>query len=285
MSKVAIVTDSTAYLPKELIADLPIHILPLQVIWGDENFRDGVDIEPEAFYQKLALSPITPTTSQPSPKVFQDKYLELLSQGYDILSIHISTALSGTVQSAEQAKQLVNKSNIAIIDSRVTAMALGFNALFLARAAKNGSTLAECVEMANSMPKKSGAVFAVSNLEFLHRGGRISGASAFLGTALKLKPILWLKDGRIEAKEKIRTLNKALERMVELIVEIVGDHKKVAIGIVHADAKVQAVAVLNKTIEALGKERVIESVVTAVSPVVGTHTGPGTVGICFQILD
>ncbi len=285
MSKVAIVTDSTAYLPKELIADLPIHVLPLQVIWGEENFRDGVDIEPEAFYQKLALSPITPTTSQPSPKIFQDKFQELLDQGYDILSIHISSALSGTVQSAEQAKQLVNKSNIAIIDSRVTAMALGFNALLLARAAKNGSTLSECVQMAKTMPENSGAIFAVSNLEFLHRGGRISGASAFLGTALKLKPILWLINGKIEAKEKIRTLNKALDRMVDLIVETVGDHKKVAIGIVHADANDQAVSVLNRTLEALGKDRVAESVVTAVSPVVGTHTGPGTVGICYQILE
>jgi len=285
MSKVAIVTDSTAYLPMELLSGLPIHILPLQVIWGDENFRDGVDIEPEAFYQKLATSPITPTTSQPSPKVFQDKYQELLDQGFDILSIHISSGLSGTIQSAEQAKQILNKANIAIVDSHVTAMALGFNALILARAAKDGATLAECTQMAMEMPQQSGAIFAVSTLEFLHKGGRIGSASAFLGTALKLKPILWLSNGKIEAKEKIRTLNKALDRLVTLMVEIAGENQKISIGIVHADAKDQGLAVLNKTIAALGKDRVVESVITSVSPVVGTHTGPGTVGICYQIHD
>jgi DegV family protein with EDD domain len=284
-SKVAIVTDSTAYLPEELIAGLPIHILPLQVIWGENTYDDGVDIKPDEFYQKLATSTIIPSTSQPSPKVFQDKYQELLDQGYDILSIHISSGLSGTVHSAEQAKQILDKENISIIDSQVTGMALGYNALFLARAAKNGASLTECVAMANQMIPNSGAIFAVSTLEFLHKGGRIGSGSAFLGTALKLKPILWLLDGKIEAKEKIRTLNKALDRLVVLIAESVGDHKKVAIGVIHADAKIQATNVLAKTIEAIGKERVVESVVTNVSPVIGTHTGPGTVGVCFLIIE
>ncbi|MBI9048257.1 MAG: DegV family protein [Anaerolineaceae bacterium] len=285
MSKVAVVTDSTAYLPEDLIKGLPIHILPLQVIWGAETYRDGIDIKPVDFYQKLSESDIIPSTSQPSPKVFQDKYQELLDQGFDIISIHISAALSGTVQSATQAKQILNKENIAIFDSKVTAMALGFNALILARAAKDGASLEECIAMAEKMPEKSGAIFAVSTLEFLHKGGRIGSGSAFLGTALKLKPILWLSDGKIEGKEKIRTLNKALDRLVALMVEIMGDHKHIALGIIHADAEQQAYKTLEKATEAIGKDRVSEGVVTDVSPVIGTHTGPGTVGISYQILD
>jgi DegV family protein with EDD domain len=285
MSKVAVVTDSTAYLPESILTGLPIHILPLQVIWGEDTYRDGIDIKPSEFYQKLSESAKLPSTSQPSPKVFQDKYQELLDQGYDIISIHISGEISGTVQSAMQAKQLLGKDNIEVIDSRVTGMSLGFNALFLARAAKDGATLAECVRMTEEMPEKSGAVFAVSSLEFLNRGGRISNGAAFVGTALKLKPILWFQDGKIEAKEKIRTLSKAQDRLVQLMVEIMENHNHIAIGLVHADAEEKAHEVLNKTIEALGKERVSETVVTPVSPVIGTHTGPGTIGICYQIID
>jgi DegV family protein with EDD domain len=284
MSKVVIVTDSTAYLPQEIYSDLPIHVLPLQVIWGDEIFRDGVDIKPEAYYQKLQTSKISPTTSQPSPKVFQDKYQELLAQGYDILSIHISTGISGTVNSAEQAKHLLKTDHVTIIDSRITGMSLGFIVLFAARAAKNGSSLAECKAIAESMIPGAGAVFAVSSLEYLHRGGRISNASAFLGTALQLKPILWFMDGKIVAKEKIRTFSKALDRLINLMVEIVGT-RKVAIGVVHADAQEAAEKVLQKTIDAIGKDRVVESIVTSVSPVVGTHTGPGTIGICYVLVD
>lgn len=284
MSKVAIVTDSTAYLPPETYADLPMHILPLQLIWGDELFRDGVDIKPDEFYRKLESSDITPTTSQPSPKVFQDKYQELLDQGYEILSIHISTGLSGTVNSAEQAKNLLKSDKIEVVDSQVTGMALGFMALFTARAAKNGASLAECKAMAESMVPDAGAVFAVSTLEYLHKGGRIGSASAFLGTALQLKPILWLNNGKIEAKEKIRTFNKALDRMVNLMVEIAGG-RKVAVGIVHADAEEAGAKILQRTVEAIGADKVPEQVLTAVSPVIGTHTGPGTVGICFLLMD
>jgi DegV family protein with EDD domain len=285
MAKVAVVTDSTAYLPQDTLTGLPIHILPLQVIWGADTYRDGIDIKPAEFYQKLATSDTLPSTSQPSPKVFQDKYQELLDQGYDIISIHISGGISGTVQSAQQAKQLIGKGNIEVIDSRVTGMSLGFNALNLARAAKDGATLEECVKMSEKMPDMSGAVFAVSSLEFLNRGGRISNASAFVGTALKLKPILWFQEGKIEAKEKIRTLNKAQERLIQLMVEIMKNHNHIAIGLVHADAEEKAHEVLQKTVEAIGKDRVSETVVTPVSPVIGTHTGPGTIGICYQILD
>ena len=284
MSKVAVVTDSTTYLPPEIYADLPLYVLPLQVIWGDEHFRDGIDIKPDEFYRKLETSDITPTTSQPSPKVFQDQYQELLDQGYDILSVHISTGLSGTVNSAEQAKSILKSDRIEIIDSHVTGMALGFIALFTARAAKDGATLAECKAMAEDMVPRSGAVFAVSTLEYLHKGGRIGTASAFLGTALKLKPVLWLNNGKIEAKEKIRTFQKALDRLVSLTVEIVGE-RKVAISLIHADAEEAAEKILERTVEAVGRDKVTETVLTAVSPVIGTHTGPGTVGICFQLMD
>ncbi|MEW6180919.1 MAG: DegV family protein [Chloroflexota bacterium] len=282
MSKVAVVTDSTAYIPEHLCNGFVLHTIPLQVIWGEETFRDGIDITPLEFYTRLQNAKVMPTTSQPSPAAFQQVYSSLLEQGYDILSIHISAALSGTIDSATQAKNMLHTDRIEIVDSLSAGMGLGFQALQVARAAKTGASLRECKEIAEKAVKHTGVLFAVSTLEFLHRGGRIGGAAAFLGTALGLKPILGLQDGKIVAVEKIRTMNKAVEKVIDLFVQRVGNQRPVRIAALHANAPAEAERVLEKACQRFDPADIAEAFAATVSPVIGTHTGPGTVGIAFM---
>lgn len=282
MSKVAVVTDSTAYIPEHLANGYVLHTIPLQVVWGGETFRDGVDITPLEFYTRLQHAKVMPTTSQPSPAAFQQVYTSLLEQGYDILSIHISAALSGTIDSAVQAKQTLNTDRVVIIDSFSAGMGLGFQALQVARAAKQGASLEECKTIAEKAVNHTGVLFAVSTLEFLHRGGRIGGAAAFLGTALGLKPILGLENGKIVAVEKIRTMNKAVDRLIDIFVERVGSQRPVRIAALHANTPAEAERLLEKACQRFEPAEIAEAFAATVSPVIGTHTGPGTVGIAYM---
>jgi len=280
-SKVAIVTDSTAGIPSSLLADLPIYSLPLQVIWGETIYQDGIDITPAEFYHALANSKVMPTTSQVTPAAFIHLYEKLLSEGCEILSIHISSKLSGTIDSATQAKANFPGAPIEIFDSKAASMALGFQALAAARLAKNGATLQECLQAIIEMPDRSGATFVVDTLEFLHRGGRIGGAAAFLGTALNLKPILELRDGRIEAAEKVRTKSKAIQRTIQLVQRKLEGYKKVHLACLNANAPTEAQILLDEVCKMLPAEVIVETVAADVSPVIGTHTGPGTVGLAY----
>ena len=207
MSKVAIVTDSTAYLPDDLLKLYSITVTPQILIWGDETFQDGVDIQPNEFYQKLETSKTMPTTSQVAIVTMKAAFENLLASGYDVLGIFISAKLSGTMQSAYQAKEMLPKagSKIVVLDSNSTSMAMGFHVLTVARAAQAGASLAECQKLAEEARKHTGVFFVVDTLEFLRRGGRIGGAQAMLGSALNLKPLLELRDGRIKSIEKVRT--------------------------------------------------------------------------------
>ncbi len=281
MSKIAIVTDSTAYIPKEVGADFDLHVTPLQLIWGEEQFRDGVDILPVQFYEKLQTAEIMPSTSQVTPETFKEIYKELSSQGYEIFSIHISSKLSGTIDSALQAKAMLELKNIEIFDSLTTSMALGFQVLTVARAAANGASLKECLKIAEKTRENTGVLFTVKTLEFLHRGGRIGGAQAFLGTMLNLKPILEVRDGRIEPAGRARTMNKAVDKMIDLLKEKIGGHTPVRIAILHTNAFEDAKSLQSKVINTFPKNGIAEIMIAEVSPVIGTHTGPGIVGVAF----
>lgn len=281
MSKVAVVTDSTAYIPTHLLNGCAVRIAPLQLIWGDETLRDGVDIQPAQFYERLKHAKVSPSTSQPSPATFADMYRELLEEGFDILSIHISAKLSGTLDSAIQARQEFPGARIEIIDSETTAMPLGFLVLEAARAANQGAKLQEVRDMVDQARLNTGVLFAVSSLEYLRRGGRIGGAAAFLGTALNLKPILELREGRVGAVEKVRTMSKAIDRLLDLFEERIGNRRPIHIAALHAAAPGEAVELLERACQRFGESELREQVLTEVSPVVGTHTGPGTLGLCF----
>lgn len=281
MSRIAIVTDSTAYIPENETSGLPIFTIPLHVIWGEDTYRDNVDISPNEFYQKLPDSKIMPSTSQPSPQEFIEVYQKVLQDYDEILSIHISSRLSGTVDSALQAKQSLSKEKIEVVDSLTTSMGLGFIVLLAARAAKNGSSLQECKNIAENAKERVNVYFIVTTLEYLKRGGRIGGASAFLGTAINLKPILMLKDGIVEAHTKIRTLKKALHHLVEIFVEKTQGKTPVHISIIHSGADEYVKLFKEDIHNHISQSEIAEFMIAGISPVLGTHAGPGAIGVCF----
>jgi DegV family protein with EDD domain len=278
MKKVAILTDSTAYLPSAHIEENGISSVPLNVIWGEDNYQDGITISPAEFYAKLKTARVMPSTSQPSVGVFQKAFSSLLEQDFDVLGIFISGKLSGTVHSAMQARDLVEKGRekIEIIDSQNTTVSMGLQVLVTARLAGQGASLVECKQFAEQTVASVKVYFVVDTLEFLHRGGRIGGAQRFLGTALNMKPILTLREGKIEAQERIRTKGKALDRIVDLVAEFSQGKGSVRLAASHAVSEQDARAVLAKASARLAPA---ETFVTELSPVIGTHVGPGTVAL------
>lgn len=282
MSKIAIVTDSTATIPTDLIKNYPVFVAPLQVIWDEKCYLDGVDIKPTEFYERLSRSASMPSTSQVTPANFLSLYEDLIRQDYQIISIHISQKLSGTLDSATQAKNHFPGARIELFNSATTAMAMGFQVLAVARAASLGASLEECVAVATKAREHTGVLFMASTLEFLHRGGRIGGAARFLGTALDLKPLMEVRDGRIEAVERVRSINKAIDRMVELAVRRIDSHSPIRLAGIHANDPENAAVLLSKVRERFNVSDVSETIMSEVSPVLGTHTGPGTIGIAYM---
>lgn len=279
MSNVAVVTDSTAYIPEELVRSHQINVIPQVLIWGDQTYRDGIDIQPDDFYQRLKKTTVMPSTSQATIGSFKTIFQTLHAQGKDILAVLLAASLSGTMDSAIQARRELPEACIELVDSGTAAMALGFVALQAARAAQQGAGIEECKRIAQEGAKHVGVFFAVDTLEFLHRGGRIGGGTRFLGTALNIKPILELKNGRVEAVERVRTRKKSLARLIELVEERVQGKRPVRLAVLHANAPDEAHELLEQAQARLGAE---DKVFSSVSPVVGTHTGPGTVGLAYM---
>ena len=278
MQKVAIVTDSSPFIPADIIEEHQIHVIPLVVIWGEENLYDGVDITPEEFYNRLETAKVMPSTSQPSVADFEVIFRKLHQQGYDILAVLISEDLSGTISSATQAKKLLPEANIEIVNSRSIAMALGFQVLMAARAANQGASLEECKRLAEGARDRGGVVFVLDTLEFLHRGGRIGGAQRFVGTLLNVKPILAIEDGKVVSLDSVRTHKKALAAIIDLIEERTEGKKNIRLATLHANNEETAKAVLD---EAASRIPTVETVLSELSPVVGTHAGPGAVGLAY----
>lgn len=280
-NKVAVVTDSTAYLPQEVQKQYNISVTPLSVVWGEQDYLDGVDIRPNEFYDRLAGSKVMPTTSQVTPAAMHNKFQSLLEQGYDVLGIFISSKISGTVHSAIQASDMLSHAadRIAIVDSQSTTMALGWPALTAARAAQAGESLAECQKVAEQARENTGVLFVVETLEFLRRGGRIGGAQAFLGTALNIKPVLEIREGKIEAVEKVRTKQKAMRHVVEMVSERIKGKAPIRLAVTHANCELDARVLLETACTELDP---VETYCVPLSPVIGTHTGPGTVALNYM---
>ncbi len=280
-SKIAVMTDSTAYIPKKLCDQYSITVAPQVLIWGKDTYQDGVDIQPDEFYTRLKTDKVMPTTSQVSPATMKSTFEYLIAGGFEVLGIFLSSKLSGTIQSAMQAKEMMGKAGekVTYVDSETTAMAMGFQVLAVARALADGATLKDAVALADEARTHTGVYFAVDTLEFLHRGGRIGGAQRFLGTALNMKPVLMVQDGHVEAVERIRTKSKALDRVLELVMEETKGKSPIHLATLHASAEQEARELLDKASKSMNA---IESVLTTVSPVVGTHAGPGTVGLAYM---
>ena len=280
MGKVAIVTDSSAYIPKDFVKNLNIKVVPLVVIWGNETLEDDVDITPEQFYNRLKSAKEMPTTSQVSIPNMHKAFSGLVEQGYDVLGIFLSSKLSGTMQSAIQGRDELSsgKEKITLVDSLTTAMAMGFHVMAAAKAAAQGASVSECKKIAEDAQKTSGVYFVVDTLEFLHRGGRIGGARRFLGSALNIKPILTVVDGKVEAAGSVRTKAKAVNHLIELVHEQCKGKNNVHLATLHANAEAEAKEILKTAGQGLNA---VESVLSEVSPAIGTHTGPGTVGLAY----
>ena len=282
MTKIAIITDSTAYLPDDLLQQYQIDVLPLKVIWGGESYDDGVDLTPQDFYDRLPDSTTMPTTSQVTVGEFKRLFEQRLSEGKEILVILISSGLSGTVDSAVQAKSQFPGEKIEIVDSQSTITQLGLMVLAGARCAEAGGDLMACKAVVEEARANSGVVFGVDTLEFLSRGGRIGGGKRFLGTVLNIKPILTVYDGKVEALEQVRTRKKSLKRLVEIVAERSAGKSNLRLGISHANASQDAA-----TLMALADEHLnpIETLLSELSPVIGTHAGPGTIALAYQFDD
>ena len=272
---IKIVTDSSAYLPADLVQQHDIHVIHQKVLFGEQTYREEVELSHQEFYRMLAEAETLPTTSQPSAGEFLDLYSELGKDGHEILSIHISSKLSGTISSAQSAKEMLPDAKITIIDSASTAMGLGLMVLTAARAAAEGKTTAEIVATVEKMIPAMNVVFVVDTLEYLQKGGRIGGAAALVGTLLKVKPILCLKDGRIEPLDKVRSKRRALARLLEVVEERVGPGTPVRVAVLHAQVPDEARELER---EVLARFNCTECYFAELGPAIGTHTGPGLVG-------
>jgi DegV family protein with EDD domain len=275
MSSVAIVTDSTAHLPPGVGEHLGITVVPLRVTVGSSVGTDGVDITP-ADVTKALRDKVFVTTSRPSPADFATAYRSVLDAGAsNVVSVHLSAALSGTWESAILAAQDFGYGVVRVVDSRSTAMALGFAVMAAAEAAQQGGTAAQAQDAAVSTVDRTRTYFYVDTLEYLRRGGRIGTAAALLGTSLSVKPLLHMLDGQIVPLEKVRTSSKAIARLVRLTVEAAGTGT-VDVAVHHLSAAERAAA-LAAEIRA-GVPRLGQLHISELGAVVGAHLGPGVLG-------
>ncbi|MBN1954889.1 MAG: DegV family protein [Anaerolineae bacterium] len=278
VQRIAVVTDSTADLPPDVQEKLDIPIIPLTVLWGGASLKDGVDIDALTFYQRLQVDKDLPTTSQPSAGEFVDFFRRVAEEkGVDtIVGVFLSSALSGTVSSAKMAQEMLTDLHIEVVDSLSASMGLGFQAMAAAEAAQNGASVEDVLEEIHRVRYRHHVLFLVDTLEFLHRGGRIGGARRFLGTALRVKPLLHLLDGKIEPLEQVRTKKRAIQRLLEVAVERKGSARVVCAAAIHAHAPEEGWLLQE---EAQGLLQPQGSYLSTVSPVLGTHTGPGALGL------
>ncbi len=275
MSKIAVLTDSAANLPAEWVDELEITVVPHNIHWGDETFLDGVTITPAEFYQRLVQASALPTTSQPSAQAFLAGFEGLVDRAEGIVAPLISAGLSGAIDSAVSAARQFDALPVEVVDTRVTAVGQEMIVLGAARAASQGGSLADVKQVAERMARDLEIYFAVDTLEYLHRGGRIGGASRFMGTVLNIKPILYMTGGKIDALERARTSKRAITRLLELA-ETKAGGKPAMVGILHADR-----AALAEEVRQQLEERIdcTEVIIQELSPVISVHVGPGTLGV------
>ena len=274
---VKLVTDSTCDLPPEVAERWGITVIPCNVHFDAEVFKDGVDITPDEFYQRLASTERLPTTAQPSVNDFLQVYRKLCADGDDVVSIHVSAKLSGTLNSAEQACSALGEDghggSVDIIDSGLASVGLGLAVLEAAGMVGSGSSADRVVQGVRDALPSISCFFALDTLEYLQRGGRIGRASAFLGSLLSVKPILTIREGEAHPVERPRTRDKARRRLVEMVRGLAPLER---MAIVHSTAPDEAESLKNDLADLAPADRVV---VARFGPVVGTYLGPGAVGV------
>lgn len=277
VSKIAVVTDSAACLPEKLIEKYEIHVVPFGLVWGEEVLRDGVDITPEEFYRRLRRTEELPRTSQPSIGDFLKVYEPLAETADGIVSIHIPQTLSGVCSGAESAARILGEVPVRVVDSGTAVMAEGFVVLAAARAAEAGAGLEEVAQAAEDMIPRVHLLAALDQLDYLARSGRVAGVVAMLGSALHIVPIFTVQQGDVtvvaRTRSKSRAVNSMLDRMADL-----AEGRPIHAAVFHADVPDEAEDLRARVADRFDPA---ELYVTEFTPVMGSHTGPGVLGIAF----
>ena len=273
---ISIITDSSSDIPNDLCADLGILVVPCHVLMDGEDYKDGIDISSTDFYRRLPTSKTFPTTSQPSIPEFQALYEQELNRGHDIISIHVSSKLSGTVNSATQAKSaLGDPPNITVIDSKLASFALGLVALKAAQLATHDTDLESFHKSILDLCERAHCIVALDTLDNLYRGGRIGKAQAFLGGMLNVKPILHLRDGEVHPLERSRSLTRATNRLYQIFEE----HLPITdLGVIYSTNNANS-DYLSELL--LTSDIATKPILSQFGPTLGTHVGPNAIGICF----
>jgi fatty acid kinase fatty acid binding subunit len=271
----AVVLDSTSDYPEAPSRFPNMRFVPLYVRFGDETYRDYVELGPAEFYEKLRTSPVTPATAQPTPQDFVDTYEQLAS--YErIYSLHVSSKVSGTFQSAELAAQEIGGEKVHVVDSLTASLAIAMLSHAIQRRLARGTSDEEIEQLVHRFHRDAEVVFTVETLEYLQRGGRIGRAAAIAGSLLNVRPILGMQDGVVVAVARVRGRQKALAEFERRLVEATTDEPGLRVAIAHADAA-DWVGTLSEIVWRVRPQAEIEFTAT-LGAVVGTHAGPGAVG-------
>ncbi|MCL6592933.1 MAG: DegV family protein [Alicyclobacillus sp.] len=278
MGRIAFVTDSTANLTVEQAARAGVTVVPLTVVFGNQAYREGIDLTTEDFYEMLAKATTLPTTSQPSVGEFANVFRSLLNDSDEVLCYLLSSRLSGTLRAAEAAAQMVDPERIHVIDSLYASYGIAgplLDGVALARAGYGAAAIIDWWECVRTQVR---SVFVLDTLEYLHRGGRIGGAAAVLGSLLQIKPLLTVKDGQLGLLDKVRTHRRAVERMLFEFAQDTGQGGLWRACVVHARRAEEAMA-LRQQLAAQFPQ--IAFAVSELGPVIGTHTGPGVLALVY----
>lgn len=274
--KTAVLTDSTAYISKKVRKEKQIHMVPLNVIFGQESYQEEVDIQADDFYDMLKENKALPKTSQPSTGLMVEK-LEELSHEYDaVVAIHLSSGVSGTYQGMTAAAEMVKGIDVHVFDTEISCLMQGFYALEAADMADNGSTPEQILARLEEMKTTMSAYFMVDDLSQLHRGGRLNGAQAFVGSMLKVKPVLHFVDKKIVPYEKIRTRKKAIKRILDLFEDSVREPGQYKACLIHANCEDEATHIKSEIEQQFDN---VEIELSYFGPVIATHLGEGAIGL------
>lgn len=277
MGKVAIVTDSAACVPVELQQRYGIRVVPFRLVWGDQAYRDGVDVTTAEFYQRLRTATELPITSQPNVGDFVSVYKDLVGRADSVVSIHLPASLSGAVQSAQLALEMVPELPVSVFDCGTAAIAEGFVVLAAARAADQGASQEQVLRVAQDLAPKVRLQAMLESLHYLARGGRVPAILALVGSALQIKPVLDVGRGQVVVGAKPRTLQRAIRRMLSDMAAYIGD-APVHAAVLHADVPEEAEVLRGKV---AARFHCVELFMTEFTPVMGAHTGPDVIGLAY----
>ncbi|KQL39975.1 fatty acid-binding protein DegV [Bacillus sp. FJAT-25509] len=279
--RTAIVTDSTSYIPKEVRDSLDIHMLPLNVIFGDASYQEEVEITAEQFFLKVREQKELPKTSQPAYGTIIEKFEQLSKEYEAVVAITLSSGISGTYQSIVSAGSMIDNLEVVAYDSEISCMVQGFYVIEAVKMAKEGAGPTEIIERLDEIKKSANAYFMVFDLDHLQRGGRLSSAQAFVGSLLQVKPILTFVDKKIVAFEKIRTEKKAMKRITDLFGEVASKGEKMKAVVIHSNREEDAKKLAQQLSETYPN---VELETSYFGPVIGTHLGEGALGLGWYVV-